>query len=161
MLFLQFDGLEQLGGRPRGIHYRSHQPGGTRHFQQLEGRADVQLLLEPYLVGTDRLVAERQLVGDLLVAQALGKQLQHGQLARRQLPDFAQPLRCGNIEVPRLGHDAGEIAATMQHRGDRGFQVVQGLDLADISIRPDLHGTTGIQRAVLAAVDHHPRAAAA
>ncbi|MCY1506412.1 hypothetical protein D9M68_406620 [compost metagenome] len=161
VLLLQFGGLGQFGGRSGDIRYRFHQPGGARHLQQLEGRADMELLLEPYLVGADRLVAECQLIGDLLVAQALGEQLQHGQFARGQLSDFVSPLCCGGVEILRLGHDAGKIAATVQDRTDRDFQVVQGLDLADIGIRPGLHGTAGIQVAFLAAVDHHPRAVAA
>src|SRR5690349_17347697 len=86
------------------IMVRSGQVVAFGELDQLEQIAGVELLHQAGLVGTDRLVAQQHIVGDLLVAQALGQAVQYLEFA----PANA---------VEQLRIVAGEIAVA--HRVER------------------------------------------
>ncbi|MCY1418773.1 hypothetical protein D9M71_343420 [compost metagenome] len=140
-------GSSGLGGLP-GEHAVA--PGD---LHQLDGGIDMQLLLQAHLVGADGLVADGQLLGDMLIGHALGQQLQHRQLARGKLGDFIGVIAAGFGFRPVMHGLPGKIAAPMQHRRKSLDQLIQLIQFVDEAVRPGLQAAAGIEVAVLHAVD--------
>ncbi|KAG0933789.1 hypothetical protein G6F31_016239 [Rhizopus arrhizus] len=120
---------------------RIHQPVLARHARQRDVVVDPHLLEQPRLVRVHRLRAQAQAPRDVFLAQALGQQQRHFQLARRQAVERrAVALHRRQRQVLR---DAGaQVATTGRHVAHRTQQLLRIAAISDVA------GGTGFKQAL-------------
>ncbi|MNM89070.1 hypothetical protein D3C81_1012960 [compost metagenome] len=107
------------------------------------------------------LLAERQLLGDLVVGVAVGEKVQDAQLAVGQLGDALGLARTQRRQVHAAEHLGGEVAAPAQNGGDRHAELLEVVVLADEASGAGLQETPGDVFRVLRAEGQHGHVQAA
>ncbi|MCY1512133.1 hypothetical protein D9M68_465840 [compost metagenome] len=111
----------------------------------------MQLFLDARLVGADGLVADRQLLADIVVGHPLGQHLQDAQFAAGKHAQFIASL--GVAANDAIGR---EIVPAMQHGADRLFQDRQVVVLADETVGTGLVAEPGEMLGALRGVHQDP-----
>ncbi|MCY1415373.1 hypothetical protein D9M71_308520 [compost metagenome] len=138
-----------------------HQAVTAGEIDQLRQGVQVELLLQARAVGMHGLLAERQLLGDLVVGVAVGEKVQDAQLAVGQLGDTLGLARTQRRQVHAAEHLGGEVAAAAQDGGDRHAEFLEVVVLADEASGAGLQETPGDVFRVLRAEGQHGHVQAA